>query len=136
MLIKRRSSVKSTILDSSQFRKYVYCALCGIKRVFKGERKLTNKMYAQIISIGGFLSLILYPIFEWKSLISLVIVAITYEFVNMSIYRKEVKCPHCGFDPVWYRKNWRLAKTMVQTKIEWNRNSVKPSKSALTPPQS
>ena len=117
--------IKSTLLDPTLSKKYVFCALCGIKRQFKGERRLTKKMYAEIVSIGGFISLILYPIFAWKSIISLLIVAMIYEFINMSVYRKEVQCPHCGFDPVWYRKNWRKAKSMIASKIESNRSLLK-----------
>jgi hypothetical protein len=109
--------VKSTIVDRNASKKFVFCALCGIKRQFLGHRSLTKKMWFEVLSIGSLLSVLLFPLLEFKGLISLGLVAMIYDFANMSVYRKEVRCPHCGFDPIWYRKNWRLAKTMIQTTI-------------------
>ena len=122
-------SVKSTIINRHAHKKYVFCALCGIKREFAGHRFLTKKMWARVLAIGSFLSLLTYPLLGWNCLLSLVMVAIMYEFTNMSIYRKEVKCPHCGFDPIWYRKNWRLAKTMIQKTVDAKKLEIKSQKS-------
>ena len=39
---------------------------------------------------------------------------LAFELGNKLLYRKELPCPYCGFDPSWYRRDVTVAKKMVQ----------------------
>lgn len=33
--------------------------------------------------------------------------------MNKILYRRELPCPHCGFDPTWYKKDIKLARRKI-----------------------
>lgn len=36
-----------------------------------------------------------------------------FEWVRRANYRKEIPCPHCGFDASWYKKDVKVARKLV-----------------------
>jgi hypothetical protein len=38
-----------------------------------------------------------------------------FEWVRRANYRKEIPCPHCGFDASWYKKDVKVARRLVAT---------------------
>lgn len=62
----------------------------------------------------------LYPIISWKGLISLPVIWAIFESVHKSLYRKDLQCPYCGFDPKWYKKDVKLARQKVEEFLKQN----------------
>ncbi len=50
------------------------------------------------------------------------IVWAAYEAVHKMLYRKEIPCPHCGFDATWYKRDVRVARKLV--KEFWSAKSM------------
>jgi ribosomal protein L37E len=42
------------------------------------------------------------------------------ECIRKILHRKEIPCPHCGFDMTWYRRDVRIAKKIVED--FWKKN--------------
>lgn len=89
------------------------CPLCGVERQFTKSYKLSREKYIQIVILSGSLTLLFYPVFEFKGLIFFPVCWALFEFWARINYRKDIACPHCGFDAAWYKKDVPYAKQLV-----------------------
>lgn len=55
----------------------------------------------------------LYPLMELKGIFSFFVVWGAFEAALRVNFRKEVPCPHCGFDASWYKKDVKVARQKV-----------------------
>lgn len=46
-----------------------------------------------------------------------------FESIHSSLYRKELRCPFCGFDPSWYKKDVKFARQKVEEFLKQNPDS-------------
>ncbi|MCB9095843.1 MAG: hypothetical protein H6621_12310 [Halobacteriovoraceae bacterium] len=90
------------------------CALCGAPREISIDNRLSGKNYIQIFLISSIVTMLLYPFLEWRGIVVTPIVWAIFDFVVKLLYRKQLPCPHCGFDAAWYCKDVRVAKQKVQ----------------------
>ncbi len=91
-----------------------YCALCRSPREMLHRKNLTTKNYFQIVVLSVTLIWALFSLMGFKSLFLFFIIWSGFEFVNKLLYRKELPCPHCGFDPTWYKKDIKLTRKRVK----------------------
>jgi hypothetical protein len=71
-------------------------------------------------------SLLTYGTYSWfgfKGAMTLPVVWIIFETIHKALYRKELSCPFCGFDPTWYKKDIKLARKRVEDFIKQNPDS-------------
>ncbi len=94
-------------------KKHFYCPLCGTERAFTLGHKLTSENYLQIIVITFFISIFLFPFMGFESLYSFFMVWAGLEIGFKINFRKEIGCPHCGFDASWYKKDVKVARKLV-----------------------
>lgn len=90
------------------------CPLCSAQRGLRYSSRLSFKHYLHITMISVVLSLLLFPLMGLKSMFMVFGVWAIYETVYKSLYRKEIPCPHCGFDATWYKRDVRVAKRLVE----------------------
>lgn len=90
------------------------CALCSAPRQMRYSKFLSVKNYLQVILLTATLSYFLFPLMKAKVVFLFFPVWLAFELGNKLLYRKELPCPYCGFDPSWYRRDVRVAKKMVQ----------------------
>ncbi len=90
-----------------------YCPLCRTERALTSTYKLSAKNYLQILMTSVFFVLILFPLMELKSLWIFFVVWAGFELGVRLVYRKEIPCPHCGFDASWYQKDVKMARKLV-----------------------
>ena len=64
-----------------------------------------------------------YPFINWKGVMSLPLVWVLFESIHKSLYRKDLSCPYCGFDPKWYKKDVKLARQKVEEFLKQNPGS-------------
>lgn len=107
-------------LRAQQPRKNFFCALCRAPRTFQNGRHLKAANFLQIAIVTTVLTWSLFPWLEWKTLGSFFIMWAGFEFIRKTLYRKEVKCPYCGFDATWYRKDVRIARQQVEDFVKDN----------------
>ena len=90
-----------------------FCPLCTTERAFTIGHKISLKNFGQIIIATLFVSLLLYPFMGFESIYSFFAVWACFEIGLRLNFRKEIACPHCGFDASWYRKDIRIAKKLI-----------------------
>jgi hypothetical protein len=100
-----------------------YCALCRSPRTLRYARLMKRRHYIQILVLTLGLSAALYPWFEWKGAMALPLIWAIFESFHKSLYRKELRCPFCGFDPTWYKKDVKLARRKVEEFLKQNPES-------------
>ncbi|MBF0300055.1 MAG: hypothetical protein HQK51_15135 [Oligoflexia bacterium] len=97
-----------------------YCPLCRQKRYMKFRSRPSKKNYTQLLVASLFIIFIAFPYVKQKSwdytfiIIFILIMWACYEMIIKIFYRKELPCPHCGFDMTWYRRDVRIAKKLVK----------------------
>lgn len=91
-----------------------FCPLCGTERAFTYRPRLSQKNYFQIAVSGLFLAVITYPLLKVAALFSVFVVWGAAEFAVRTLFRKEIPCPHCGFDASWYKKDVKVARKKVK----------------------
>jgi len=97
-----------------------FCALCSTPRRLRYLRHLSKFHYSQILILSISFTALTYPLLSWKGLISLPIIWALFEGIHKSLYRKELKCPYCGFDPTWYKKDVKFARQKVEEFLKQN----------------
>jgi len=90
-----------------------YCPLCGTQRAITAKPHLSALNYLQMTLITVAITACLYPFMEWKGIFSFFFVWAVFEGAFRLNFRKEVPCPHCGFDASWYKKDVTVAREKV-----------------------
>lgn len=101
-------------------KKSFFCALCRAPRTMVNVRHMSAMNFLQVGVLTAFLTWSLFSYLEWKTLGSFFIIWAVFEFTRKSLYRKELKCPYCGFDATWYRKDVRIARQHVEEFVKNN----------------
>jgi len=100
-----------------------FCALCSTPRKLKYSRNLGKIHYLQILTLTGLITYATYAWFGFKGAMTLPVIWILFETIHKSLYRKELACPFCGFDPTWYKKDIKLARRRVEDFLKQNPDS-------------
>lgn len=91
------------------------CTLCSAPRQMRYSKHLSIRNYLQILLLSVTASYFLFPLMKAKVVFLLFPIWLIFELGNKLLYRRELPCPYCGFDPSWYRRDVRVAKKMVQS---------------------
>lgn len=100
-----------------------FCALCRSPRVIRYSRRLLGRHYFQILTLGFVFTAATFPWFDVKGAVALPLIWATFEMIHKTLYRKDLKCPYCGFDPTWYKKDVKLARRKVEEFLKQNPES-------------
>lgn len=103
--------------------KECFCALCRSPRRLRYSRHLTKLHYGQILVLTLVFTAATFPLLSWKGAMSLPVIWALFESIHKSLYRKDLKCPYCGFDPKWYKKDIKLARQKVEEFLKQNPDS-------------
>jgi len=104
--------------------KTFFFPLCRTERAVTISPRLTNKNYAQILLTSIVFSALLYPLMEVRSFFVFFVVWAIFELAVRSDFKKQVPCPHCGFDATWYKKDVKVARQLV--KDFWEQKKATP----------
>ncbi len=91
-----------------------FCPLCRTERGITISPKLTKKNYFQILLTSIVLGSALFPFTGVKCFFVFFVVWAVFELAVRSDYKKQVPCPHCGFDATWYKKDVKVARQLVK----------------------
>ncbi len=100
-----------------------FCALCRTPRKLRYTRSIQSRHYFQILVLSLVATAAFSPWFAWKGVISLPIIWIIFDSSYKSLYRKDLKCPYCGFDPAWYKKDVKFTRQKVEEFLKANPES-------------
>ncbi len=115
---KRRYRLKKSSVD-------FFCPLCRTPRQLGLSSRLNKLSKIQILLFSAVLMLLFYPLMQERSVVLVFFVWILVEGIQKMLFRKDLPCPHCGFDATWYRKDVRVAKRLV--KDFWQKNQRDPA---------
>lgn len=91
-----------------------FCPLCGTERAFSYRPRLSQKNYLQVFVTGLFLSVVTFPLLKAAAFFSIFVAWGVAEFAVRTLFRKEIPCPHCGFDASWYKRDVKVARKKVK----------------------
>ncbi len=117
------NSLEKRVYNYKSAAKSFYCPLCRTPRVMKVRPKVTVWNHIQMGIATSFLTLFLFPVMEWRSLFMYFFLWSALESLLRVLYKKDVPCPHCGFDATWYQRDVREARRRVQE--FWQHKEVK-----------
>ena len=91
-----------------------FCPLCSTARAFVSRPRLSAWNYLQIGIVSAFFILLLHPFVGIKSVVVSLLVWMGFEFAIRANFKKQIPCPHCGFDASWYKRDVKMARQKVQ----------------------
>ena len=94
--------------------KNFYCPLCRTERAVTISPRLTTKNYVQIFLTSLVLGAALYPLMSVRSFFVFFVVWAAFEIAVRTDFKKQVPCPHCGFDATWYKRDVKVARKLVK----------------------
>ena len=100
-----------------------FCALCRSPRTIRYSRRLLVRHYLQIMTLGFVFTVATHSWFAWNGIFALPLIWAIFECTHKALYRKDLKCPYCGFDPTWYKKDVKLARLRVEEFLKQNPES-------------
>ncbi len=57
---------------------------------------------------------LLFPLMGFNSFFIFFVIWAVFELAIRTDFKKQVPCPHCGFDATWYKKDVRVARQVVK----------------------
>ena len=109
-----KKPLESRVYKYKNPAKSFFCPLCRTERAMTTSPRLSVKNYVQI----GLTALIfgsgLYPFMGIRSAFVFFVIWTGFELAIRSDFKKQVPCPHCGFDATWYKKDVKVARQLVK----------------------
>ncbi|ATH08956.1 hypothetical protein BIY24_13665 [Halobacteriovorax marinus] len=90
-----------------------FCPLCGTKRAFHSTPRLSPKNYLQLVLSSLLVGAALAPLMGARSYFVFFVFWAIFEAAVRMNFRKDIPCPHCGFDASWYKKDVKMARKIV-----------------------
>lgn len=94
--------------------KRFFCPLCRSERRMRVSSRLSWHNYLQIFITSFCLTTLLWPLMAAKGLFIFFPVWMLFELTRRMIFKKDIPCPHCGFDATWYKKDVKMARKIVE----------------------
>jgi rubredoxin len=94
--------------------KNFYCPLCRTERAMTISPRLTAKNYIQILLTSIVVGSMMFPLMGVKCFFIFFVVWTIFELAVRTDFKKQVPCPHCGFDATSYKKDVRVARQEVK----------------------
>jgi uncharacterized Zn-finger protein len=107
----------------------IFCPLCRTLRHIRFSPRMKKHHFIQMTVLTFLFVFFFWNIFKERGLFIFFLIWSLWEgFVRWS-YKKEVPCPHCGFDATLYKRDVRQARQKV--KEFWNQKDVEYSRSIV-----
>lgn len=95
-------------------QKRFFCPLCRTERGIVVSPRLTAKNYLQILLTSAILFAGMYSMIGVRGFAIFFVVWGLFELSVRSQFKKEIPCPHCGFDATWYHRDVKIARELVK----------------------
>lgn len=109
-----------------------YCPLCSTERYMSSRPRLAPKNYFQLVLTTVFVGLIAYPLMGFRSFYLFFVFWAGMELFVRLRFRKEIPCPHCGFDASWYKRDVKVARKFVDKFWEEKKTDQKQEEEKIT----
>ncbi len=113
--------------------KRCYCAFCKSPRVMYRKRHISWFDFIQSAFAAGLISLVFWQDFDPRALVVFALFCGLSEVFIVLRWRLSVACPHCGFDPVLYKRAPEKAADRVNKHMHSRRQN--PMSAFIAPPR-
>ena len=103
--------------DVAKTKKY-FCAFCSTPRVQYSKRHLSVLDFGLAAFSSAVLMMLFWGQFDPRVVVIFVACIILGEIFVLFRYRLALRCPHCGFDPLLYKRDRNRAAQSVKAKLE------------------
>jgi len=121
MIELRTYKVKNSALD-------FYCPLCRMERQVSCRVGLSPLNYVQITMVSFVLVTLTFSRMEAIALVWPFLVWASFEIARRLLFKRDVPCPHCGFDATWYKRDVKMARKLVAEFWEKKKSPSPPTK--------
>ncbi len=90
-----------------------FCPLCRTQRNFSISFRLSPMNYVQMGIITTLFTAATFSWWEFRGVFIFFLLWPLFEFTRRALYKREIPCPHCGFDASWYKKDVKVARQLV-----------------------
>jgi hypothetical protein len=90
-----------------------YCPLCKTTRRLPERPRPNARHYFQVALTSAVFTLVTWPWFSWKGIVSFVPMWTIFEIIYRSRMRAALSCRNCGFDPYLFLIDVQKAKAEV-----------------------
>lgn len=108
-----------------------YCAFCRSVRVIYRKKHVSGFDVFLAAVAAALMSLLVWQDLDPRAVVFFALGIGFAEIFVLFRWRLSIACPHCGFDPVMYKKNPKVAAERVKEHVDRRR---KDPMSAFTPP--
>jgi len=91
-----------------------YCPLCSKEINFRLPKRPTPRHVFQVAFTSLLAVWLLWPWLGIKGVVVFIPLWGAFEFIFRVLKRQQVVCTHCGFDPVLYKRDRKLARQKVE----------------------
>lgn len=112
--MKNLNSLDTRVYKYRGKERVFFCPLCRTERNISVTPKLTKKNYVQMAITTLLFGLALMPFFGAGSFFVFFVIWAFFELAVRSSFKKQVPCPHCGFDATAYKKDVKVARQQVK----------------------
>ena len=112
-LKKRHAPFQTRTLRYKNPAMRFFCPLCSTERAMQADPHMSLKNYLQVGIISVVLMALTWSFMGPRSVFWFFPVWACFEVAFSLNFRKEVPCPHCGFDAGWYKKDVKVARQLV-----------------------
>ncbi len=90
-----------------------FCPLCRTQRNFSISFRLSTMNYIQMFIITALFTGTTFSWWGFRGVFIIFLLWPAFEFTRRALYKREIPCPHCGFDASWYKKDVKVARKLV-----------------------
>lgn len=99
------------------------CRFCKLSHRVYFKREVSFLDTILMLFITGLLTFAIWDGPDLRSMLLFMGMAFTAQMLLRMRYRESVKCPHCGFDPIAYKKDPSLAAKRVKEFLELRKDN-------------
>ncbi len=107
-----------------------FCPLCRMERQVSYRSRLSPMNYLQIGMVSFVLVTLTFAQMEAYALVWPFIVWAGFEGARRLLFKRDVPCPHCGFDATWYKRDVKMARQLVSNFWQNKKNTAEPPKTS------
>lgn len=127
---KKPNPLETRVYKYKNKNRNFFCPLCRTERNVTVNPRLTKKNIVQISLTTVMLGSLLFPVFGPESFFVFFAIWGFFELAIRSDYKKQISCPHCGFDATLYKRDVKVARQKV-TDFWAQKNQANPSISEI-----
>ncbi len=95
----------------------ILCAFCKLEHRVYLKKEVSAFDFLILLMVTALLAFAIWDGPDLRSMVIFSGLAFLLQIFLRVRFRESVKCPHCGFDPILYKKNPQLAATRVNEYI-------------------